>query len=354
MTVGLFLALGDSFTNMKRTGQDVQFKEFYLQAYSKKFTKVLIFSYSDEKVSGLPSNVEIITNKFKLHRYLYALFLPLLRRNEIKKCDVIRAYHLSGTLPAVIAKFIFNIPFVFNYAFNYKRFAKIEKKYLQFFLSYFLEPLAKAYADKIFVANKSFRMKKSVFLPNGVNTSVYKPKKRNIHNFVKILSVGRLENQKNFQSLIIAVRNLKVLLLIVGNGSLKVSLLNLARKNHVNLKILDNVPNNKMPGVYNQSDIFVSPSKIEGSPKALLEAMSCALPVIGTNTEGTNNIIADGQNGLLSKEDNPSIRRSILSLIKEPKVRLKLAKNARAFVKTNYELKPLLELEVKTVSSVAR
>ena len=56
------------------------------------------------------------------------------------------------------------------------------------------------------------------------------------------------------------VPNGDILSIDIGGTNLKACLLSLAKKNHVNLKILDNIPNDKMPDMYNQSDIFVSPS----------------------------------------------------------------------------------------------
>jgi glycosyltransferase involved in cell wall biosynthesis len=51
----------------------------------------------------------------------------------------------------------------------------------------------------------------------------------------------------------------------------------------------------------NDADCVVLPSYREGTPRALLEAASCAKPIIATNVPGCNNVVVDNYNGLLCK-----------------------------------------------------
>ena len=58
----------------------------------------------------------------------------------------------------------------------------------------------------------------------------------------------------------------------------------------------------KVDDVYNYlqlSNIFVLPSKSEGLPNCLLEAMSCGLACIGSDVVGISDLIEHGYNGLL-------------------------------------------------------
>src|SRR3989344_2509138 len=148
MNLGIFLASGDSFKNLAKSGQDSLFKKSYLSAFSKEFEKVIIFSYENEQVLGLPHNVRVIPNKYNLHRFIYAILLPFLNLKIILECNILRVYHLFGTPPAIITRFFFGKPYVFNYAYDYEKIAKIEARWLNYFLLKILKPVALYSASK--------------------------------------------------------------------------------------------------------------------------------------------------------------------------------------------------------------
>src|SRR3989344_405246 len=356
MSLGIFLASGDSFKNMAKSGQDELFKKFYLSFFAKNFTRVYIFSYANEKVNGLPKNIVVVPNKYNLHRYIYGFLMPLLNIKAVKNCDVMRVYHLFGTPPAIVAKFFFGKPFIFNYAYDYKKFAQIEGKFFQTILFTLLESVAILFSWKIFAANKAIFKKlprnKAVYLPNGVDTNFFKPAKSKKRNEIPvILSVGRLENQKNFEILIMAMKGVNAKLLIVGQGSQKENLEKLAKENNVDLKIVNKVENTKMPQIYNQADGFVLPSLAEGTPKVLLEAMACGLPVIGSQVIGIGEVINNGVDGLFCNTDSKSISSSIYRLLSNSKLRGKLATNARDTVFREYDLANFIQKEIKVLKN---
>jgi glycosyltransferase involved in cell wall biosynthesis len=102
----------------------------------------------------------------------------------------------------------------------------------------------------------------------------------------------------------------------------------------------------------NRSEVFILPSLYEGSPKALLEAMACGLPVIGTNVTGIKEVIADGENGLLCNTDSESIRDAIIRLLASGDMRRRLGSNARAQIESNYSMEKILEKEIAVHSTV--
>jgi glycosyltransferase involved in cell wall biosynthesis len=355
MNLAIFPALGDSLSKMSKTGQDVQLINEYLPSFLKKYSKIYFFSYDHETPKTLPKNVTVLSNKYKLHRYLYGILMPFVYRNELQSCNVIRAYHLSGTFPAIISKVFLNKPFIFNYGYDYKKFALIEKKYLQHAMLFVLQPFAILLAKKIFMAGyENLKIsKKSIYLPNGVNLKIFTPKKnKNLQKCVRLLSVGRLESQKNYPMLLESVSGLNVDVTIVGTGQLKFQLLQKAKKMGIILKIIDKVPHNQMPSMYKKADIFVMSSLTEGNPKALLEALATGLPSVGTKVEGIKEIIIDKENGLLSDTTTKDIRAKIMELIKSKKLREKLSKNARKTIVEKYDLQKLLKIETSTLITV--
>ncbi len=357
MKLGIFLTAGDGLSTMEKSGQLTRFKKYYLSEYSENFEEVYIFSYLNEKISGLPKNVYLVQNKYGLHRYVYGILLPFLNIRTVRNCNIFRVFHLSGTIPAIITKIFFQKPFVFNYAFDYKKFAEIDNNSLAKLLLRAACPLAIRFADNILAANKNILKNlpknKTIYSPNGVDTKVFKPflVKTKPNHRMNILSVGRMEKQKNFAALLKAMADLPAKLTIVGNGSLKEELVDLAKKENIDLEIIDKVENDKMPEMYNRADIFVLPSLIEGHPKVLLEAMCCGLPVIGTKTEGTNEIIDDRVNGLLTGIDAADIRSAIKIFMKNEKLRQSCGSKARRTIIGDYDIKKLVNKEIKMLKS---
>jgi glycosyltransferase involved in cell wall biosynthesis len=51
-------------------------------------------------------------------------------------------------------------------------------------------------------------------------------------------------------------------------------------------------------------DVYVQPSRFEGSPNALLEAMAAGCPIVATEVDGNSELIADGIHGWLVQADH--------------------------------------------------
>lgn len=85
-----------------------------------------------------------------------------------------------------------------------------------------------------------------------------------------------------------------------------------------------------MPQVYAQSRIVCLPSYREGLPKSLLEAASCALPVVTTNVPGCRDIVRDGDNGVLVEARNAGALADALGkLLANPKLCLQMGQRGR-------------------------
>ncbi len=90
---------------------------------------------------------------------------------------------------------------------------------------------------------------------------------------------------------------------------------------------------------YQAASIFVMPSRIEGMPNALLEAMSCGLPVIVTDgAPGPLELVEDGLTGLVVPVNNAgALARALLRLTRDHEMRIRLGAAARARV-AEYDL----------------
>lgn len=99
--------------------------------------------------------------------------------------------------------------------------------------------------------------------------------------------------------------------MLIGDGDNRSHLEKLAIENRSKVTFAGVMMQNQIPFELNRSMAFILPSFYEGHPKALIEAMACGLPVIGTNVPGVRELIVHGKTGLLCSPDSDSIRNAI-------------------------------------------
>lgn len=119
-----------------------------------------------------------------------------------------------------------------------------------------------------------------------------------------VVSVGRLSVEKGHTTLISAYRKLReksqfhsLRLVVVGDGG-EAQRLKLAAADLRDQVIFTGHVNDPWP-YYCLADIFVLPSYSEGSPLALLEAMSAALPIVASDVGGIPEVLSNGESALL-------------------------------------------------------
>ena len=124
-----------------------------------------------------------------------------------------------------------------------------------------------------------------------------------------IVALGRLSREKGFDLLIRAFAQVKDRypdwhLTILGEGALRGEMEDLCRSLGLGNRIdLPGAINDPYPFLQS-ADLFVLPSRYEGFPNALCEAMACGLPVIATDCgPGPREIVSHGVNGLLAQLD---------------------------------------------------
>lgn len=154
----------------------------------------------------------------------------------------------------------------------------------------------------------SFLQDRIVIIPNPVFPAplTAKPDRPDNRGRFRILSVGRLSYQKNYESLIAAFAQIAALfpewdLVIVGEGEER-------RKLEALICETGLVDRIQLPGTvtdtsdcYASAHLFCLPSRWEGFPNALTEAQAHGLPAIGfAGCAGTNELVGDGKTGLLA------------------------------------------------------
>lgn len=165
---------------------------------------------------------------------------------------------------------------------------------------------------------------------------------------IVITSVARFTLQKQPLKLIAAFKKVadkvdNVKLLMVGDGEQKQKALQLIQKLGIEDKVILQPFRQDVPDVLAASDIFVLPSLWEAFPIALLEAMSMGKAVIGTNVDGTPEIIEHGKNGLLIGIDQleKDVADALLLLCTDEKLRKQLQQNALKSIYNTYNVETL-------------
>lgn len=362
MKLGLFLAIGESLKDFQSKGQLKRLLDYNVKEYSASFTKVYIFSYENEKYP-LPQNCELIANKYHLHRYLYSFLLPIINYRYIRECDLLRGLQVTGGIPALLARIVFRKKFAVNYGYDYSSFASIEGKPLQSLFYKIIKAPILTFADLVIVPSKTIteKLKKSysnkiVYIPNGVDTKLFRPPKTKPNSkVIRLAFIGRLEEQKNLESLIKAVKNLKTphSLTFFGQGSKRADLLKLAKELNVSLQIKDTIDYEDVPKALRSCDIFILPSRKEGSPKILLEAMASGCAVVASNIPEMAEILTDGQTGVLSGQ-TPAELTDAINKLEDFKIRQKLGYDARKTISNQYDISKLLRKETTILKNLAK
>lgn len=146
---------------------------------------------------------------------------------------------------------------------------------------------------------------------NGVDTqSFYPDETKRDSSKINLLFVSRLIERKGLQYVIPELEKIQEVvdkelhLTIVGDGPYRETLETLANQFDVESMVSfeGQKDKNELLPYYQAGDIFVFPSKREGMPNAVLEAMACGLPVVMTPCEGSDELI-QGNGEIVKAED---------------------------------------------------
>jgi glycosyltransferase involved in cell wall biosynthesis len=177
-----------------------------------------------------------------------------------------------------------------------------------------------------------FGRTKDVFvMPNAVDNAHFrKPVPSEVlHRFraehdlrgVTACYVGRLDREKDLETLLRAIAKTSVTLVIAGDGPLRPKLEEVARRQPAadRMRFIGWVPQRELPTVYQACDIFVLPSITtrlvrETWGMAVNEAMNAGLPVIGTPAVGAvaGGLVTDGSTGwVVPERDEAALARAL-------------------------------------------
>jgi glycosyltransferase involved in cell wall biosynthesis len=102
------------------------------------------------------------------------------------------------------------------------------------------------------------------------------------------------------------------------------------------------------------ADVFVFPSRREGFPSAVIEAMSCGLPVVISQMDGiAQDIITPGLDGYIVNELTPiAFSKAITPLLDEPTLRTRIGQNARQTVCQRFSIERMVSRYAALIESL--
>jgi glycosyltransferase involved in cell wall biosynthesis len=175
-------------------------------------------------------------------------------------------------------------------------------------------------------------------LPNPVCLAA-QHKVQDSHTAKRLIAVGRLVRQKGFDLLIesfvrVAARHPDWTLAIYGEGNERAALEKQIQCSLCADRIKLSGLCSEMEKVYADAGLFVLPSRFEGYPNALLEALAAGCPVAATNCPGaTSEILGGGRYGLLVEPENvEALTLALDRMFSSEELRAKFANQARRAV----------------------
>lgn len=200
------------------------------------------------------------------------------------------------------------------------------------------------------VVNWPFVRNKITTIHNGIKIENFPPKEKRDSNFIKIVSIGELHENKGFIYALEAINllryeieNFKYTIFSFGGdeeNKIKEKIIKLNLQDFVELIITKEKSDDKLKDF----DIYFLPSIKEGLPYVLLEASLNSLPIVASDTGGVSEIIENHKNGFLIKsKDIYAFQIALEKLIRNENLREKFGVEAREKVIRDFNIEKMLE-----------
>jgi starch synthase (maltosyl-transferring) len=170
--------------------------------------------------------------------------------------------------------------------------------------------------------------------------------------------VGRLDPQKGVDVLLQAIARAQQSLphlhvSLAGSGPEQESLIKMARQLNVDSRTHFLGWRDDVCNLLKAADLFVMPSRWEGMPNAVLEAMAAGLPVIATRAEGSAELVRDGQTGKLVAIDDPDeLAAAMVSLGNDPAMRRRYGQNGQEVARREFSIDRMIAQYVALYESL--
>ena len=304
----------------------------------KKYNLHIFFLGKSEYKSILPKDVKYFqfNNKIPIFKTFFSFIqirkVMLNNSKKFKKNIFISNIHYSNVLSILFLRDIKNLKIILFERTSIKeldifinKVSFIKNKVIKFLINWTYNKANKILTNSKILSSELKELGiKSEVVYSGSIANLRKIKKFKKKIFFKIISVGRLTEQKDYITLLKAIRLLKnknFELNIYGEGFLKDELIKFIKKNNLQnvVKMRGHVINKSQ--IYKKADLLIHSAIFEGLPNVIVEAMNYGVPVIAANSYGgTREVLSSGKYGELFKPKNfKSLANKIDQFIQSPK-----------------------------------
>lgn len=190
-------------------------------------------------------------------------------------------------------------------------------------------------------------------IPNGVDTLHFHPFSEQAERSATVVCVAKLRYQKGVDILLQAWRVLveqmpEARLLIVGDGPLLPALRTLAGELGVSSRV-EFVGLCADVTIYlRQGRVAVLPSRREGMPNALLEAMACGLACVATRVSGSEDLLGQDERGLLVEPgDVNALSSALLRLLRDTELANYYGQAARSYIEQHHAFPSVMDKQLE-------
>ena len=330
-------------------------------AYGYRFTFVTFGDSSDMKYVSYVPNSQIIPiykfskyRKTKVIRFIKSFFIFIRINKMIVKPNLIKTNQLMGFWVSLGIKFRYKCPLIIRTGYDIYEFSiKDNKSFFKKSLYYFLTQIGLLVSDVYSVTtnanrdfiNKNFflRKKKLIVTPNWVSKNMEINKFKDRKNAV--ISVGRMEKQKNYTYLIEEFADTNISISIIGEGSQKKDLEKFAIKKNTDVSFLKKIPNSELIELLSNYKYFVLPSTFEGNPKVVMEAMAAGCVVLVNNFPGIDEIVTNEVDGYVFDAKRGRLLNLFSSIANNEQELAEVSQNAVLKIDKKFSLNSYIEVE---------
>lgn len=156
-----------------------------------------------------------------------------------------------------------------------------------------------------------------------------------VSNKLRVVTVGRVENQKGFDRLLRIHKKLSdegfdYELMIVGEGSKRAELEEYVRANNLSDSVVFTGFTDNPYKYMASADMIVYPSRAEGYSTVAVEAVILGKSVIATDCSGMREIFGDSEHGFVTENDEDAICSAMKKMLSDKDLREEYAKKAKS------------------------